>query len=287
MAVLEPRLAILDETDSGLDIDALRIVADGVNALRSPDRAMLVITHYQRLLNYIVPDSSTCWRRPHRASRAARSWRSSSRRRATPGSRRQPAPRAHDRMPDARSLSARTSARLDGAGPGAVARAARARRCERFAELGFPTTRAGGVEVHQRRAARAASRSRSRRRGGARRRGATLAAPARAARRRIELVFVNGRFAPALSSPAALPPGVAGRSLAAALRSARRAGRAAPRPLRRRRAAHAFAALNTAFMQRRRVRLRRRAARSVAAPIHLSVRRAARRRRRRRRTRAS
>jgi len=56
MAVLEPKLAILDETDSGLDIDALRIVASGVNALRSPDRAMLVITHYQRLLEYIVPD---------------------------------------------------------------------------------------------------------------------------------------------------------------------------------------------------------------------------------------
>jgi len=56
MAVLEPRLAILDETDSGLDIDALKIVADGVNALRSPDRAIVVVTHYQRLLNYIVPD---------------------------------------------------------------------------------------------------------------------------------------------------------------------------------------------------------------------------------------
>jgi len=56
MAVLDPRLAILDETDSGLDIDALRIVAGGVNALRNPDRAMIVITHYQRLLNYIVPD---------------------------------------------------------------------------------------------------------------------------------------------------------------------------------------------------------------------------------------
>ena len=56
MSVLEPRLAILDETDSGLDIDALRIVADGVNSLRSPDRAFLVITHYQRLLEYIVPD---------------------------------------------------------------------------------------------------------------------------------------------------------------------------------------------------------------------------------------
>jgi Fe-S cluster assembly ATP-binding protein len=56
MAVLEPALAILDETDSGLDIDALRIVAEGVNRLRSPERAMLVVTHYQRLLNHIVPD---------------------------------------------------------------------------------------------------------------------------------------------------------------------------------------------------------------------------------------
>jgi Fe-S cluster assembly ATP-binding protein len=56
MAILQPRLAILDETDSGLDIDALRIVAGGVNSLRSPQRAMLVITHYQRLLDYIVPD---------------------------------------------------------------------------------------------------------------------------------------------------------------------------------------------------------------------------------------
>src|SRR6188508_2072134 len=56
MAVLRPKLAVLDETDSGLDIDALKIVADGVNKLRSPDRSMVVITHYQRLLNYIVPD---------------------------------------------------------------------------------------------------------------------------------------------------------------------------------------------------------------------------------------
>ena len=56
MAVLEPRLALLDETDSGLDIDALKVVANGVNALRRPDRAIVVVTHYQRLLNYIVPD---------------------------------------------------------------------------------------------------------------------------------------------------------------------------------------------------------------------------------------
>jgi len=56
MAILEPRLAILDETDSGLDIDALKVVADGINAQRAPERAMLVITHYQRLLDYVVPD---------------------------------------------------------------------------------------------------------------------------------------------------------------------------------------------------------------------------------------
>jgi Fe-S cluster assembly ATP-binding protein len=56
MAVLEPKLAILDETDSGLDIDALRIVANGVNMLKSPDKATIVVTHYQRLLNYIIPD---------------------------------------------------------------------------------------------------------------------------------------------------------------------------------------------------------------------------------------
>jgi Fe-S cluster assembly ATP-binding protein len=56
MAVLEPKLAILDETDSGLDIDALRIVASGVNALRRHDNATIIVTHYQRLLNYIVPD---------------------------------------------------------------------------------------------------------------------------------------------------------------------------------------------------------------------------------------
>jgi Fe-S cluster assembly ATP-binding protein len=56
MAMLEPKLAILDETDSGLDIDALRIVSDGVNALKHPERSTIVITHYQRLLEYIVPD---------------------------------------------------------------------------------------------------------------------------------------------------------------------------------------------------------------------------------------
>src|SRR5947199_8887464 len=57
MALLEPRLAILDETDSGLDIDALKVVADGVNSMRNPERAIVLVTHYQRLLNYIVPDA--------------------------------------------------------------------------------------------------------------------------------------------------------------------------------------------------------------------------------------
>ena len=67
MAILDPKLAVLDETDSGLDIDALRIVAQGVNALRGPDRAALVVTHYQRLLNYIVTRRrSRARRRPHR-----------------------------------------------------------------------------------------------------------------------------------------------------------------------------------------------------------------------------
>src|SRR5690625_8034555 len=56
MSLLEPKLSILDETDSGLDIDALRVISDGVNKLRSPERSMIVITHYQRLLDYIVPD---------------------------------------------------------------------------------------------------------------------------------------------------------------------------------------------------------------------------------------
>jgi len=56
MAMLQPKLAVLDETDSGLDIDALQVVSEGVNRLRSPERSFVVITHYQRLLNYIVPD---------------------------------------------------------------------------------------------------------------------------------------------------------------------------------------------------------------------------------------
>ena len=86
MALLQPGLAILDETDSGLDIDALKIVADGVNALRAPKFSALVITHYQRLLDHIVPDVvHVLSRRAHRALRARRSWRWSLKRMAMPG----------------------------------------------------------------------------------------------------------------------------------------------------------------------------------------------------------
>src|SRR5208283_2789645 len=74
MAVLEPKLAILDETDSGLDIDALRVVAGGVNKLRRPDNATLVITHYQRLLNYIVPDYVHVLVNGRIVKEAARNW---------------------------------------------------------------------------------------------------------------------------------------------------------------------------------------------------------------------
>ena len=84
MALLEPRLAVLDETDSGLDIDALKIVADGVNRLRGPGRSFIVITHYQRLLNYIVPDVVHVLSRGASSRPAARNWRSNSKRAAMP-----------------------------------------------------------------------------------------------------------------------------------------------------------------------------------------------------------
>ena len=89
MAMLEPRLAMLDETDSGLDIDALKTVAAGVNAMRSPERAMIVVTHYQRLLNYIVPDFVHVLSGGRIVKSGGKgNWRSSSKRRATAGSRR-------------------------------------------------------------------------------------------------------------------------------------------------------------------------------------------------------
>ena len=96
MAVIEPEMAILDETDSGLDIDALRIVAEGVNAMLNPDLGVLLITHYQRLLNYIKPDVvHVLAAGPHRQDRWARIWRFSSRRRATARSFARPASRSN------------------------------------------------------------------------------------------------------------------------------------------------------------------------------------------------
>ena len=90
MAVLDPTLALLDETDSGLDIDALRIVAKGVNALRRKDRAMIVITHYQRLLDYIVPDFIHVLFEGRIVKSGTRNWLSSWKKRATTGSRAKP-----------------------------------------------------------------------------------------------------------------------------------------------------------------------------------------------------
>ena len=106
MAVLEPKLAIMDETDSGLDIDALKIVAGGVNAMRSPDRAILAVTHYQRLLNYIIPDYVHVLSAGRIVKSGVRSWRSSSRRRVTGGSRPKGSRSAHEgpaRGPDCRT----------------------------------------------------------------------------------------------------------------------------------------------------------------------------------------
>ena len=85
MLVLEPQLAILDETDSGLDIDALKVVAAGVNTLRSPERSASLVTHYQRLLEYIVPDFVHVLVRGRIAAAAIARWRSSSSGAATTG----------------------------------------------------------------------------------------------------------------------------------------------------------------------------------------------------------
>ena len=129
MALLEPRLAVLDETDSGLDIDALKIVADGVNRLRSPERAFVVITHYQRLLDYIVPDVVHVLSKGRIVRPAARSWRSSSKPRATRNIRTRR--REHERRSPRRSRPRPRQALSDGlrGGEGHAAGRARSRRC--------------------------------------------------------------------------------------------------------------------------------------------------------------
>jgi hypothetical protein len=217
MAVLEPKLAILDETDSGLDIDALRIVADGVNAMRSPDRSFVVVTHYQRLLDYIVPDfvhvlsagrivksggkelaleleeKGYGWMRPAR-SRWGRS------RMAQVIEKLQPWMAALDERPQD--------------GPRWL-QDLRTRAAATFADLGFPTTRdeewrftsvapIAGAEFQPAEAAGVQL-------GEADLAGYVYAnAPNR-------LVVVNGRFSPELSRVGALPPGVRAGSLASAV----------------------------------------------------------------------
>ena len=148
MAILRPKLAILDETDCGLDIDALKIVADGVNALRAPDFAALVITHYQRLLDYIVPDRVHVLAGGRIVAPAARNWRWSWKPRATPAWSR----RRHDRCraDRRRRASSRASRRCAIACP--VIRASAtpppmrsgARACR-----GHVGPARGGLEIHQ------------------------------------------------------------------------------------------------------------------------------------------
>ena len=241
MALLEPTLAVLDETDSGLDIDALRIVAGGVNALRGPERAMLVITHYQRLLDYIVPDFVHVLADGRIVRAAARSWRSSSRRRATAGSRRS---RAGERAPTTardRFVAACAAASAEARrGEPACARA----RCARealaaFADAGLPTHAPGGVALHEPGAARAhAVRSSPRLR--ADRRAPRSRRSRRRSSRAALFVFVERPLrARALSTPGV--PGGARATLAAAARAtaparsraARLAGRSKQHPLRR------------------------------------------------------
>ena len=266
MAVLEPTLAILDETDSGLDIDALRIVADGVNALRAPERAMIVVTHYQRLLNYIVPDFVHVLVDGRivelgRQGAGARA-RGEGLRLAREGAAARRSPRglvmaavAEDtRTTAARALARRrvprSARRTIPAGSPRLARR-RHRRASR--ELGFPTTRDEDVAVHERRADREAPFELGGRRGVAR-------SPPRDSRRSrvaaegVQLVFVNGRYAPD----------------ALFFRTSGRRRRGAPAcatswtrdPESRRRISRssrvtssAFAPLNTALLRGRRVRL--------------------------------
>ena len=226
MAVLDPILAVMDETDSGLDIDALKIVSEGINSLRDEERAFIVITHYQRLLNYIVPDIVHVLVDGRIVAAAARIWLSSSRTRVTPGSRtrsRAALRRSRWREVDM-TLSTSTAtdpflaqvdafqADLDLAEPSRLRELRRQAR-ERYAELGIPTTQLEAWRF-------------------------TNVAPI--ARRRFTLVedfegvsqesieryrypeclqiaLVNGRFSPELSELDGLPEGVVVMSLAEAL----------------------------------------------------------------------
>ena len=224
MALLEPRLAVLDETDSGLDIDALKIVADGVNRLRSPERAFVVITHYQRLLNYIVPDIvHVLSQGPHREDRrqGARARARSQRLRAVPGS----AGRGRIKNKKMAELTLMKNAaeqqladewqaakaRLPGAAP------LRAAAFERFAAKGLPHRRVEewkytDLRALMRDAKPLASVPDAAAKARAKEMGALLAD---IDSRRI--VFVDGAFVPELSDLASLDAGLTVRPMAQAL----------------------------------------------------------------------
>ena len=228
MAILDPALAILDETDSGLDIDALRVVAGGVNQLRAPERAMIMVTHYQRLLDYIVPDfvhvlldgqDRALGRQGAGAGAGGEGLRVAGAGAGRSGARR--AWRAAEADVYREALRALPREACRARRPGCASCARRPSRASR--ELGFPTHARGGVAVH-----RASRRSRA----------PPSPRPRRSRWRRAELarlaelgfadaldgprvVFVNGRFAPELSSLPE-PPGL---SLRQPARGAARASR--------------------------------------------------------------
>ena len=236
MALLQPRLCVLDETDSGLDIDALKIVSDGVNRLRSPERAMVVITHYQRLLDHIVPDVvHVLSARPHREDRrqGARARARSQGLRAIPGrggARVMNAEVRHDED-HCRAGAGRRPMRRRRPSCRATARSWRCAtpRSTRFDALGLPHRR---VEEWKYTDLRALMREAKPLAG-----PPDAAAKARAkdagkligdmdARR---IVFVDGTFVPELSDLADLSPGLTIRSMAQALAAGDRAGRRAAR----------------------------------------------------------
>ena len=209
MAVLEPRLAILDETDSGLDIDALRIVAEGVNALRRPDNATIVVTHYQRLLNYIVPDYvhvlSAADREVRRQGAGARA-RGAGLRLGRGGERRRRVASERGLPPPLDVRAFHGAATAEARPMGAVAARAAITRSPSSA---FPTTK--NEDWHFTSVAPIAERSSTRRAGGAGRGRAARAILFRRADWHA-LVFVNGGFAPALSASRGCPDGVTRRA---------------------------------------------------------------------------
>ena len=244
MAVLEPQLAILDETDSGLDIDALRIVADGVNTLRRPDTPIIVVTHYQRLLNYIVPDFvHVLVRRPDREvgrqGAGARARGAGLRVARGRGRRREP---AHDR-------TIRRAAIGTDAGPGLAGTAAPGGRCA-LRRVGVPDVAGRGVALHADRADRPGELSAGAARGHRSRSRPTRAFHLRARRRGRGWSSSTARTARSCRSVRRSPAGVAGwRAWPTRSRRRSRAARASISASMPPVDATPFTALNTALHQ--------------------------------------